>query len=66
MFLHFLVAGLFMVFGIWAYTNWTLNDPYNLQLILMGLMVLLWFVLYAAGRLSKQKGKKEHRYPLKP
>ncbi len=59
MFLHFLVAGLFMVFGIWAYTNWTLKDSYQLQLILMGLMVLLWFVLYAAGRLGKRKGKKE-------
>jgi hypothetical protein len=59
MFLHFFVAGLFIVFGIWAYTNWTLKHDYWLQLALMGLMVVLWFVLYFAGRLGKRKGKPE-------
>lgn len=59
MFLHFLVAGLFIVFGIWAYTNWTLDDGYAIQLALMGLMVVLWFVLYFAGRMGKRKGKPE-------
>ncbi|MCB0457632.1 MAG: GTP-binding protein [Flavobacteriaceae bacterium] len=59
MFLHFAVASLFIGFGIWAYTNASLNTPYALQLVLMALMVLAWFLLYAAGRMGKQAGKKE-------
>ncbi len=59
MFFHFAVASLFIAFGIWAYTNASLDTPYLLQLVLMGLMVIVWFVLYFAGRMGKQAGKKE-------
>lgn len=59
MFFHFAVASLFIAFGIWAYTNASLDTPYLLPLVLMGLMVLVWFVLYFAGRMGKQAGKKE-------
>lgn len=59
MFLHFAVASLFIGFGIWAYTNASLDSPYLLQLVLMGVMIIAWFVLYFAGRLGKQAGKKE-------
>lgn len=59
MFLHFLVAGLFFVFGIWAYTNWALDESFSLQIGLMVLMVVVWFVMYFAGRMGKRKGKPE-------
>jgi hypothetical protein len=59
MFLHFAVASLFIAFAIWAYTNATLKTPYLLQIALMILLVLSWFVLYAAGRIGKAAGKKE-------
>ena len=59
MFLHFLVAGLFIAFGIWSYTNWTLDNPYGLPVGLMLLMVFTWFALYFAGRLGRDKGKAE-------
>lgn len=59
MFLHFLVAGLFIAFGIWTYTNWTLQNPYGFQLGLMLMMVAAWFVLYFAGRYGRRKGKSE-------
>ncbi|MCL8006329.1 GTP-binding protein [Gelidibacter japonicus] len=59
MFLHFLVAGLFIAFGIWTYTNWTLKNPYGIPLGLMLLMVVAWFVLYFAGRYGRAKGKDE-------
>ncbi|MBW2936752.1 GTP-binding protein [Aureisphaera sp. CAU 1614] len=59
MFFHFAVASLFIAFGIWAYTNASLDSPYLLQLVFMGLMVITWFVLYFAGRMGKQAGKKE-------
>lgn len=59
MFFHFVVAGLFIGFGIWGYSNWSLKTTYGLQIGLMALMVILWFVLYFAGRLGKSKGKDE-------
>lgn len=59
MFMHFIVAGLFFGFGVWAYTNITLNNSYGLQLTLTLFMVVLWFVLYFAGRFGRAKGKPE-------
>lgn len=59
MFFHFAVAGLFIACGIWAYSNNALNVDYSLQLILMVFMVVLWFVLYFAGRMGKKAGRKE-------
>ena len=59
MFFHFMVAGLFIAFGIWAYTNWALKNSYAIQVSLMLLMVLIWFVLYFGGRLGKASCKTE-------
>lgn len=59
MFLHFFVAVVFIGFGIWAYSNWSLDNSYIMQLFVMFLMVILWFVLYFAGRLGKHKGRDE-------
>ena len=59
MFLHFFVAGLFIAFGIWTYTNWTLKNSFGIQMGLMLLMVAAWFVLYFAGRFGRSKGKAE-------
>ncbi len=57
MFLHFGVATIFIVLGVWAYSSSSLNKPYGLQLGLMAFMVVLWFSLYLFGRVGKQKGK---------
>ena len=59
MFIHFLVAGLFIAFGIWAYTNWTLKTSFALQISLMILMVLIWIGLYVAGSIGKATSKNE-------
>ncbi|WOD44131.1 GTP-binding protein [Hwangdonia lutea] len=59
MFLHFMVAGLFIAFGIWAYTNWNLEHDYAIQLSLMFLMVIVWFALYFAGSIGKASSKNE-------
>ncbi len=61
MFFHFAVASLFIAFGIWAYTNASLDSSYALQIVLMALMVVAWFVLYIAGRLGKKAGTQEMR-----
>jgi len=57
MFLHFGVATLFLIFGIWAYSSASLDRPYGVQLGAMAGMVALWFVLYAIGRAGRAKGK---------
>ncbi|MFD2552538.1 GTP-binding protein [Bizionia sediminis] len=59
MFFHFLVASLFIGFGIWAYSNWTLNTNYSLQMGVMAFMVFVWFALYFAGRIGKDSSKTE-------
>jgi hypothetical protein len=59
MFLHFMVAGLFIAFGIWTYTNWRLKDDFVIQVILMLFMIIIWFVLYFAGSIGKGSSKKE-------
>ncbi len=61
MFLHFGVATIFIVLGIWAYSSASLDKPYGLQLGLMGFMVVLWFVLYFFGRIGKRQGKPQMR-----
>lgn len=57
MFLHFGIAFIFIIFGIWAYTQWSLNKSYTLQAAIMILMVVLWFALYFFGRMGKKKGR---------
>ena len=58
-FFHFIVIGLFLGFGIWTYTNWSLNTSFAIQLFLTSLMVIIWFVLYFAGRMGKKTGMDE-------
>lgn len=59
MFLHFFVAVVFIGFGAWAYSNWSLETSFGLQIGVMVLMVIFWFALYFAGRFGKYKGKTE-------
>ncbi len=59
MFFHFIVGGLFIGFAVWAYSNWSLRYSYSLQVTGMIAMVVLWLVLYIAGRMGKAKGKPE-------
>ena len=59
MFLHFVVAGLFIAFGIWAYSNASLEQPFILQITFLVIMAIAWFVLYFAGRMGKSAGRKE-------
>ena len=57
MFLHFGVATLFIILGVFAYSKNSLGHDITLWLVGMGFLVLIWFGLYAFGRLGKQKGK---------
>ncbi|SFN92340.1 hypothetical protein SAMN04487989_106112 [Bizionia echini] len=57
MFFHFIVASLFIGFGIWGYSNWTLDNEYAIQVGVMILMVILWIALYFAGRIGRDSSK---------
>ena len=56
MFLHFIIAGVFLVFAMMAYTHWSLNQPMGFDFTIMGLMVVFWFVLYFIARENRKKG----------
>lgn len=57
MFLHFLVAGVFIGCGIWSYVNWTLNQSFLTPIIIMIIMIVIWIIMYLLGRIGKQKSK---------
>lgn len=59
MFLHFLLACLFIGFGIWFYTNWSLAKDYKIQILIITLTVLSWVALYVIGRIGKASSNKE-------
>lgn len=59
MFLHFIVALLFIGFGIWAYSNWSLEQSYAVELSMMSFMIVVWIALYFAGSIGKASSKNE-------
>jgi hypothetical protein len=59
MFLHFMVAGLFIAFGVWAYSNWALKTSYAIQTGMMLFMIIIWILLYFGGSIGKASSKDE-------
>ena len=56
MFLHFIVAGLFLVFAMMAYTHWSLKQSVVLDVVVMTFMVVFWILLYVIARINREKG----------
>tara|TARA_R110000772_G_scaffold250908_1_gene365738 strand:+ start:387 stop:875 length:489 start_codon:yes stop_codon:yes gene_type:complete len=56
-FLHVAVGILFLVNATWMYSNYNLENPIGLQIIIAVVLSLLWVVLYVAGSMGKRKGK---------
>ncbi len=59
MFLHFVVATLFIGAVVWMYVNIRLDKPYLFPVITIFFLLIIWFVLYFSGRLGRQAGKRE-------
>ena len=55
MFLHFIIAGIFLIFAMIAYSHWRLKQSTTLDLIIMGLMIVFWFGLYFQARINRKK-----------
>jgi hypothetical protein len=56
MFLHFMVAGIFVIFSAIAYSNYVLKQPTTMDLVVMLLMVIVWFLLYFIAKQIRFKG----------
>lgn len=56
MFLHFIVAGIFIIFGMIAYSKWTLKENFGLEIVIMTLMIGLWIALYYIARTIRKRG----------
>jgi hypothetical protein len=57
MFLHFFVAGVFLVFAMFAISDWMLKASLTKDLIVMGLMVVVWFLLYFIAKQIRYQGR---------
>ncbi|MBO0321565.1 GTP-binding protein [Muricauda sp. CAU 1633] len=57
MFLHFGVGTLFIILGIFAYSNHSLGKDVTFWMVGMFFLVVIWFSLYAFGRMGRAKGK---------
>lgn len=58
-FLHFVLAILFIGLGIWIYTNSRLDKSYLPQMAGMFFLIICWIGLYIGGRLGKATGKQQ-------
>ncbi len=61
MFLHFVIAGIFIIFGVIAYSNWSLNQPFRIHLAVIILLIIAWFSLYFTARANRKKGMPQAR-----
>lgn len=59
MFLHFFVATAFLIFGIIAYSNWSLNKSSILPIVMLVVLPIVWVLLYFVGTIGKSTGKKQ-------
>ncbi|CAM1334720.1 GTP-binding protein [Tenacibaculum aestuariivivum] len=59
MFLHFVVATAFLIFGVMAYSNWSLKRVAVLPIVMLVVLPILWIVLYFVGSMGKSVGKKQ-------
>ena len=52
----FLVAGIFVIFSVIAYSNYVLKQPTTIDLIVMLLMIIVGFLLYFIAKQIRFKG----------
>ena len=56
MFLHFVIAGIFLIFGVIAYSKFNLNESFQFDLAVMFVMTCFWFLLYFIARYNRSRG----------
>lgn len=61
MFLHFIIAGVFLIFAMIAYSHFTLKQSTTLDFVIMAIMVVFWFALYFQARINRIKCQPQMR-----
>ncbi len=61
MFLHFIIAGVFILFMMFAISNVMIHKPFTNDIIVMTLMVFCWFLLYFIARQIRTNGYDQMR-----
>ena len=56
MFLHFIIAGVFLIFGAMAYSDYVLKNSITLDIAIMVVMTCSWFFLYFLAKSIRKKG----------
>ena len=56
MFIHFIIAGTFVLFGMFAFSNYSLKQSFSTDISVMLVMVFVWFVLYYIAKELRKKG----------
>ena len=59
MFLHFMVAGIFVFYGGIAYSDYILKNSTTGDYTVMALMVFAWFLLYVIAKQIRSNGEKQ-------
>ena len=59
MFIHFIIATAFLIFGVVAYSNWSLKKVSIFPVVMLVVLPILWVVLYFVGTIGKSTGKKQ-------
>ncbi len=59
MFLHFVVAIAFLIFGVIVYSNWSLQKVSVFPVVMLVVLPIIWVIFYFVGRLGKATGKKQ-------
>lgn len=59
MFLHFVVATAFLIFGVIAYSNWSLKKVSILPVVMLVVLPIVWITLYFVGTIGKSTGQKQ-------
>lgn len=59
MFIHFVMAVVFIGFSIATYVQWTLKSDYKVTLISTLAFPILWIAMYFLGRIGKRTGHKQ-------
>ena len=59
MFLHFIIAGVFLIFSGITYSNSVLNKSYTFDIVVLVLMVILWFLLYFIAKQIRSNGNNQ-------
>jgi hypothetical protein len=54
MFLHFIIASVFMHFALMAYSHYTFRQATTLDFVVMKYIAVFWFARYIPARLNRK------------